>query len=383
MQKEKKYKIVITGGGTGGHIFPLLAIVRELKKILPENILDIHYVGPKDNISQRYMKEEGIALKYIHTGKLRRYHNAKSIFQNILDILFRVPLGIIQSFFYFYFLSPDLVFSKGGHGSFPVVVVGKIFQVPIFIHESDCIIGAVNRILQRFSAEVFVSFPQTEGVDSKKMFVVGNPVRNEILEGKNEEAIKMFNLTKEKPVILILGGSQGSERINDLFLSISTKILEKFEIIHQCGEEKYKQVFAEAGVVLLDQKLKRNYHPFSFFDEEQLKNAYACSDLIVSRAGSGSIFEIASNGKASVLIPLPESAQNHQVKNAYQYSSAKAAVVFEEENLSAHFFLGKINELFSPIEQIREMEENAKRFAKPRAGYIIASYIKEYLTRNE
>jgi UDP-N-acetylglucosamine--N-acetylmuramyl-(pentapeptide) pyrophosphoryl-undecaprenol N-acetylglucosamine transferase len=382
MEKTKKQKIVFTGGGTGGHIFPLVAIIRELKNIFPKDSLEIYYIGPKDVLVENYIKKEGVEIRYIKTGKMRRYLTGKSIIQNILDIFFRIPFGVIQSFFYLYIFSPDLVFGKGGYGSLPVILIAKLFNIPIILHESDAVAGAVNQFLQKMSTEIFVSFPKTEKIINTKMFVIGNPVRKEILEGKKEEAKKIFNLKSEKPLILILGGSQGSERINNLFLSSSSGFLEKFEILHQCGSNNYKQVLAESAVAIKEE-LKPEYHLFPFFDEEQLAHAYAAADLIISRAGSGSIFEIAAVGKGGVLLPLPEAAQNHQLKNAYAYAATGSGVVFEEGNMSHHFFLEKIKELFSPIEQIRAMEKNTKNFARPRAGFVTASYLKEYLQQKD
>ncbi len=382
MEKEKKYKVVFTGGGTGGHIFPLVSIIQELKKIVPEESLEIYYIGPQDKHSKEQMEKEAGKVRYIYTGKMRRYSGIQTKLQNIVDIFFRTPLGIIQSFFYLYIFAPDLVFGKGGHGSLPVILTAKIFQIPIILHESDIIAGATNQFLEKFSSETFVSFPKTEKINAKKMFVVGNPIRREVLAGDKEKAKEIFNLKGERPVILIIGGSQGSERINDLFLSASTGFLEHYSVLHQCGEANYKQVFAEANATIKEE-LRKDYHVLPFFNGEQLAHAYALADIVVSRAGSSSIFEIAATENAGVFLPLPEAAQDHQVKNAYAYSSTGAAVVFEEENLSPHFFLEKIKELFSPIQQVKIMKENAKNFARPRAGHIIATYIKEYLIRNE
>ncbi len=382
MKKEKKYKVVFTGGGTGGHIFPLVSVIQELKKIIPKESLEVYYIGPQDKHSREQMEKEAGKVRYIYTGKLRRFSEFQAIIQNLFDALFRVPLGILQSFFYLYIFSPDLVFGKGGYGSLPVILTAKIFQIPIILHESDMIAGATNRFLQKFSSEIFVSFPKTEKINAEKMFVVGNPIRRDVLEGSKEKAKETFNLKGKKPVILIIGGSQGSERINDLFLSASTGFLEHFSVLHQCGENNYKQVFAEANATI-KKELREDYCVIPFFNGEQLAHAYALADIVISRAGSSSIFEIAATGNAGLFLPLPEAAQDHQVKNAYAYSSTGAAVVFEEENLSPHFFLEKIKELFSPIQQVEIMRENAKKFARPRAGHVVATYIKEYLTRNE
>ncbi len=381
MKNNKKYRIVFTGGGTGGHIFPLVAIIRELRGIIPEDLIDIYYIGPKDIFSEQYIAKEKIETKYINTGKLRRYSGVKAIIENMIDIFFRVPFGIIQSFYYLYIFSPDLIFGKGGHGSFPVILTAKIFQIPVILHESDAVLGAVNQFLQKISTEIFVSFPKTENVLGHKMFVVGNPIRKEVLGGNKEKGKQIFNLRGEKPVILILGGSQGSERINDLFLSSASPFLERYEVIHQCGGNNHKQVLAESNATI-KKELRENYYLTPFLNEGEMAHAYELADLIVSRAGSGSIFEISAVGKASVLLPLPEAAQNHQLKNAYAYAASRSGVVFEEGNMSPRFFLEKIKELFSPIEQIRNMENNAKSFSRPKAAYIIASYLKEYLTRN-
>lgn len=376
----KKYKIIFTGGGTGGHVFPIVAIIRELQKILPLNIIELHYIGPQDETS-RSIEKEGVKIKYIQTGKIRRYGGVKPLLANFIDIFFKIPYGIMQSFFTLYFLSPDLIFSKGGYGSFPVVLASKFLGAPVFLHESDSIPGAANKFLQKFSKQIFVSFQETSGIDKNKMIVTGNPVREEILQGSKEKGKERFNLKGEKPVLLVLGGSQGSERINDIFLAILTSALRDFEIIHQCGTKNCKQVSAEAKAVITEEGMKENYHPYPFLNEEELRDAYQCADLVVSRAGSGSIFEIAANHKASFLLPLPESAQNHQVKNAYLYASSGAALVMEEGNFTPRFFFEKIKETFSPITQIRDMEKNAKEFSTPEAGRMIAVYIKKYLTQ--
>ncbi len=382
MEKNKKHKIVFTGGGTGGHVFPLVSVIREIKKIIPPEELEIYYIGPKDDFSKNYIEKEGVKIKYIYTGKVRRYFHPKALMQNLLDIFFKMPAGIIQSFFYLYIFSPDLVFGKGGYGSFPVILMARVFQTPVILHESDVVMGAANEFLQKFSAEVFVSFPKTEKIAEGKMFVVGNPVRKEILQGDKEKAKNVFGLNEEGPVVLILGGSQGSERINDLFLSSATGFLQNYQVLHQCGKNNFKSVSAEMNAVVKED-LRKNYRVYPFFNEEELANAYALADIVISRAGSASIFEISAVSRAGIFLPLPEAAQNHQVKNAYAYSSTGAAIVLEQDNLTSHFFLEKVKELFSPIKQIRIMEDRAKHFSKPRAGMVIASYIKEYLIREE
>jgi len=373
-------KILFTGGGTGGHVLPIIAVVREIRRIYSKPDLQFFYIGPKDEFGSILLSQEGIKVKAVLCGKIRRYFDWKTIFQNLGDLLFKIPIGILQAFFYIFFLAPDLIFSKGGFGSIPGVISGWLLRVPIFLHESDVTPGLSNRFLGRFALEIFVSFPRTEYFKPSKMILVGNPIRREILEGTREEAQQFFKLSGEKPVILILGGSQGAQRINDKILEILPDFLKNFEIIHQCGERNFEQVRAEAKAIL-PEGLGQYYHLFPFLKEEELKQAYAVSDLIISRAGSGGIFEIAAAGKPSILIPLPEAAQNHQIKNAYSYAENGASIVIEEANFTAHFFLEKLKYLFSRSEELEKMEKAAREFSKPRAAKIIATYLVECLTK--
>lgn len=373
-------KIVFTGGGTAGHILPIIGIVREIRKIYLNENLQFFYIGPKDQFGEIFLSQEGIKIKTILSGKIRRYLGIKAIFQNLIDCLFKIPLGFFQSLFYLFYLSPDLIFSKGGFGSLPVVLAGKILFVPIFLHESDVSPGLSNRISSRFALEIFISFPKTEYFSTQKMILVGNPIRREILNASKEEAKSYFKIIGARPVILIMGGSQGAQRINDKILEILPELLKNFEIIHQTGEKNFKEVEAEARAIITPE-LERYYHPFPFLKEEELKRAYAVCDLVVSRAGSGTIFEIAAWGKPSILIPLPESAQSHQVKNAYAYQRMGAAIVLEETNFTPHFFLERLKFIFSHPEELEKMASGAKEFARPMAGRIIAEYLIAFLTK--
>ncbi|PIR02639.1 MAG: undecaprenyldiphospho-muramoylpentapeptide beta-N-acetylglucosaminyltransferase [Candidatus Nealsonbacteria bacterium CG_4_9_14_3_um_filter_35_11] len=372
-------KILFTGGGTGGHIFPIIAVARELKKVSLEEKLILCYMGPEDDFASIFLPQEEIKTKFILSGKIRRYWNFITFFQNIFDILIKIPLGIIQSFLILFFWAPDIIFSKGGYGSLPVVLSGWILRIPILLHESDAAPGLANRILSKFAHKIFVSFPlrETEYFPLKKMLSVGNPIREELLRGNREEAKNIFKLNYKKPVILIFGGSQGSERINEMLLEILPQALKDFEIIHQAGEKNYYQVKRETEAIL-SKEFQKNYHLYSFLRETELKHAMAAVDCIIARAGSGTIFEIAALGKPSILIPLPEAAQNHQVKNAYAFAKSEACMVLEETNLTPHFFLEKLKNLFS-LKANEKMARRAKEFSKPEAVRTIAQYILEYL----
>jgi len=373
-------RILFTGGGSGGHVVPIIAIVREIKKIYLKEDLQFFFLGPKDEVSSTLLSQEGIKVKTILAGKIRRYISGRAFVQNFIDILIKTPIGILQAFLYIFFLSPDLIFSKGGFGSIPGVLAAKLLFVPIFLHESDTVPGFANKLLNGLALEVFASFPKTESFSSKKLILVGNPIRRELLKGSKEEAKSLFKLSSTKPIILILGGSQGAQRINDEILEILPRLLENFEVIHQCGKNNYATIEAESKLII-SKNLELFYHLYPFLKESELRQAYAAADLIVSRAGAGSIFEIAAAGKPSILIPLPEAAQNHQVKNAYTYRESGTCLVIEENNFTSHFFLEKLKFLFANPETLKKMSEQAKEFSRPEAGWIIANYLVAYLTR--
>jgi len=375
-------KVIFTGGGSGGHIFPIVAIARELRKIA--TMTEIYYLGPKENLDISILKKEGLKVKIIRAGKVRRYITFTSIPQNIFDLSFKTPSGFLQSYFFLLHNKPLFVFSKGGYGSLPVVYAAHFLKIPIFLHESDAIIGKANEISARFASRIFISFPLKDGFLAKnpeindKIVLVGNPIRESILNGNKERAMRKFNLTFNKPVILILGGSQGAQRIRAIILEVLSSLLKNFEVIHQCGNKNISEIKSIAQVII-EKELLKYYHPFGFLNEEDLADAYQAAHLIVSRAGSGSIFEIAAVGKPSILIPLKESAQDHQRINASIYQKAGATLVIDEANFTPHFFLEKLHYLFSNPETMKIMAKKAQAFAKVDAAQKIARFLKQYL----
>lgn len=372
-------KILFAGGGTGGHIMPIIAVERELRRLYPKDDLKLYYIGPKDKFWLLLLSKENIKTHAIISGKLRNYFSL----QNIADIIFKMPLGFLQSFFLLLFIRPKLIFSKGGTGSLPVTFCAKILRIPVFLHESDTVPGRANKITSKWAKKIFTSFEKTAYFNLEKTVLAGNPIRKEITEGTIDAAKEMFNLTLQKPIILFLGGSQGAEPINNFVLLILNEILKNYELIHVSGIKNYKKTQAESEVILnFEKDLKIYYHLYESLNEVQLTNAYFASSLIVSRSGSGSIFEIAASGKPSILIPLQSAASDHQSKNAYQYSQSGAAIVVEQQNLTPGFFMGKINYLFSQPEKMEKMKEAALGFSKPMAAKAIANEILQYLNVN-
>lgn len=367
-------KILFTGGGTGGHVFPLVAIARETRRIYPKEDLKFYYLGPKDEFGLILLSQEDFIIKTIVSGKIRRYFS----FKNITDILFKIPFGVLQSFFKLLSIKPDLVFSKGGSGSIAVTFCARILKIPVFIHESDVVPGLSNQTTSKWAKKIFTSFPKTEYFDPARVTIIGNPIRKEILEGDKKIAAEIFDLTLTKPVLLVIGGSQGAEAINDFVLVALNNLLKDFEIIHVTGTQNIRQTKTEA-LAIEDKSLEKYYHPIGFLDEEKIKHAYKAADLIVSRSGAGSIFEIAAVGKPSVLVPLPSAAADHQSKNAYAYAETGACIVLEQENLTPNFFIENVELLFLHQEKLKQMSDAALSFAKPLAARAVAREILEFL----
>ncbi|MDD3491830.1 MAG: UDP-N-acetylglucosamine--N-acetylmuramyl-(pentapeptide) pyrophosphoryl-undecaprenol N-acetylglucosamine transferase [Candidatus Pacebacteria bacterium] len=393
---KKTIRLMLTGGGSGGHTFPLIAVAREFKKIAQERNLpfELFYIGPDDFTLPYILKEQGIEVKTILVGKFNNLDNSRNKFFGLLNIFinfFKTIGGIFQSLFYTYTIMPDAVFSKGGYGSFPVIFWSTIFFIPIFVHESDAIPGLVNHISGRFSRKIFVSFEDTKKYFSqKKTILTGNPIRTELLSEIDKEIdlknIKQsLNLDPDKPVVTIIGGSQGSKHINDLVLDILPKIIDKVTVIHQTGKANYEAIQREANVVFQeivgDRRYQEFYHPIDFFEEKDkstkfsLKDVYLISDLIIARAGSGLVFEIAALGKPSILIPLPWASRDHQKKNAYEYAQTGAATVVEEENLTTNIFSELVLRILFDENKRQVMTKAALKFAKPQAAHEIAQLI--------
>jgi UDP-N-acetylglucosamine--N-acetylmuramyl-(pentapeptide) pyrophosphoryl-undecaprenol N-acetylglucosamine transferase len=372
-------KILFTGGGSGGHIYPIVAIVRELRKKYGTSV-HISYLGPKDNFCSVVLGHEHVKVRHILSGKVRRYLDPFSILQNAIDTVVKVPLGILQSFFCLFFVNPDLVFSKGGYGSFPVMVSARILGIPLFLQESDMIAGLAIRKSSKYAAGIFVSFPDMENLPPQKMILTGNPIRLELTAGSKQGAVNALGIKGGRPIILVIGGSQGAQRINDKILDALPVLLKTYEIIHMTGPRNIDQVAKEAKITVGAPDLEY-YHALGYADEQAMADIYAAADLIVGRAGSGSIFEIAAVKKPSILIPLPESAQNHQVRNAYAYAQTGAALVMEENNSTTHLFLEKIADLLNSPDTMAAMAEAAAQFARPNAGQVIADYIVNYMNQ--
>lgn len=365
-------------------MFPLVAVSRKINELTRSQNLgdpEIYYLGPGLFLESSLSREEmNFHYKIIITGKWRRYFS----FKNFIDF-FKIGIGIIQALFEIWRVMPDVIFSKGGYGSFGVVIAGWIYRIPIILHDSDSIPGLTNRILARFATLIAVSFNEAAANFPKnKTYFTGEAIRDAFFEPSNPETERsLLHLTSQKPTVLVLGGSQGAQKINDIILDILADLLSMAEVIHQTGDENYLNVLNESKVALagLSGEILASYHPVSFLVEPEYIAACHIADLIISRAGAGSIFEIAASRKASILIPITDSANNHQRKNAYIFGNDGRAEVIEESNLSPRLIMSVIGSILNNSEKKKNMEEKAKKFATPDAAKLIAQALLNLISR--
>jgi len=367
-------RILLTGGVTGGHIAPLLAVADEFKKM---NFTDVElfYIGPKTPLSQEFLNRD-IPVYRIASSKLRRYFS----FANFIDVP-KFVWSVFQSLFRLFSLMPDVVFSKGGPGAFAVVTAAKFYMIPVVIHESDTIPGLTNRLSAKFAKRIGVAFESAaKYFSAKKVFVCGNPIRAGLLiqEAAAGAAKSNLRFKKEPGLIFIYSGSQGAVRINRFILDNLEILLGRYQIFHQAGEKNLEEMKAASRQILgnLSSEIRERYQVAGFLDFEKLKMVFQAADIVISRAGSSSIFEIAAFGKPSILVPIPtEIVGDHQIMNAYEYAKTGAAVVVEEANLIPNLVLSQVGDILGDKNKYAAMSAAAKKFSRPDSASIIAQEI--------
>ncbi len=367
MAKRKKV-ILVCAGGTGGHVYPALAVAEELLS-MSGGEADIRFIGPRTHLADEF-HYRGIRTYRIAGAKFRRYFSL----YNFVDVP-KLFFSFLQALMKIFIIMPDVVFSKGGPGTLPVVLAARFYRIPVVIHETDSVPSVNTRLAARFAARIGVSWKSTASYFPKqKTFLSGNPVRRDLFQNvlPREEARKHFGLEGIELVMLVLGGSQGAAPINNFFANHAKKIIANCALIHQAGEGNLEEVKKETRGVS-----EERYRLYGILKTEELKNAYAAADIIVSRAG-GALFEIAAFGKPAILIPLPNSANNHQYMNAYEYAGSERgdmrAIVIEEPNLTLGIFLAQIQGILEPA-RYRAMCDAARAFAKPNAAHLVAEEI--------
>lgn len=362
-------KILLTGGGTGGHFYPLIAVAEELNRIADEEkIIGMKLYYAADKPYDNYLLEQQfITFVPVTAGKMRVYFSLRNIWD-----AFKMGFGVVRAIFTVFGLYPDVVISKGGYASFPVLFAARILRIPVIIHESDTVPGRVNIWSGKFAKKIALSFPEAASYfDAKRVAITGQPVRKSIVQAAKEGAYGFFELDPALPTIGIFAGSQGAKVINDALLRILPSLIKKYQIIHQTGENNFEEIKSDIGVILGDDVKRTRYKPFPFLNDLQTKMFGAAATIIVGRAGS-SLFEISAWGKPSILIPYALAHGDHQRKNAYHYARTGGCVVIEEANLTPSVLENEIDNIIDSPERYDAMSRHAKAFYKADAAREIA-----------
>lgn len=366
-------RAILTGGGTGGHIYPAVSIARGiLEKYKDAEIL---FVGTEKGMENSIVPREGFPFRTIKVrGFLRKltFQNVIAIKENMVSFL--ECRKIIKEF------KPDIVIGTGGYVSGTMVMTAALMGIPTMIHEQNAFPGVTNRILSRYVDKIALTFPEASDYFryKEKITVTGNPLRGEITKITKQEGMKAFGFDANKPLVLIVGGSRGAKKINESSMHIAEECEKKreFQLLHMTGESQYK------AVIELYNK-KDIPHDTSYLRVmpyiHNAPYAYAGADLLISRCGAGLISEITALGKPSILIPYPYATDNHQEYNARALEKSNAAIVILESELDENILLDKVKYLLDNRNKMREMSINSKRMGKPNATSAIVEIVEGLL----
>jgi len=359
MQEQSRTKILLVGGGTGGHFYPLIALAEHLNTLAPRP--QLYYAGP-EAYDREALSVNGISYIYIPAGKRRRYTSILNFFD-----MFKTLFGCLVAVIRLFILYPDVIMSKGGYTSVPIVLAATFLRIPIIVHESDAVMGSANKLGSRFARHIVTAYENVALPKSTRgsVHILGIPVRATLRAQPTPNAIASLGIDPNRPLILILGGSQGAERVNTLILDSLDELLTDFSVIHQTGKQNFELAKLSAEKLIPDTERRQHYHPVPFLDGTLLNDAYHLAYIVISRAGSNSIYEIALHSKPSILIPIPEEISHDQRTNAYTYARVSNAVVIEEHNLTDSLLRAEIDRIMQNEAVYRSMAEGAKSFAKP------------------
>lgn len=364
-------KILFTGGGSGGHFYPIVAVaeaindeVRERKLLEPQ----LYYAAP-DPYDREVLLANNITWVATSAGKIRNYFSVLNFFD-----YFKTGWGILRAVLRIFFLYPDVVFSTGGYASFPTLLAARLFGIPVVILNCDVDPGRVSKWAAKFAKKVAVAFAEGAHYFPKdKVAHTGNPVRKAALLPAREGAREFLKLKPELPVILVTGGSQGSQTINDAILDALPQLLKKYQVVHQTGRANYADVTGRMRVAITDSVILERYKPFDYLNDLATRMAAGAANLIISRAGAGNIFEAAAWGLPAILIPIPEPISHDQTKNAFAYARAGGAAVVEQNNLTPGLLVSEVNRILGSEQIKHHMQAAARAFSRPDAAKLIAN----------
>lgn len=360
-------RIAFVGGGTGGHFYPLIAVAEAVADANPDARL--YYIGPEP-YDMGTLLDHRIDYIYCPAGKMRRYFSI----QNFIDA-FRTFAGIFIAFFKLFSLYPDVIFSKGGYTSIPILIMARYYRIPVVIHESDSVPGRANKYAAKFARYIAISYDETAKLFTpNKTALTGIPIRKNVLNAPRN-AHEILGIQPNIPLIYVTGGSQGAERINELILQVAKDLLPYYQIFHQTGEKNEAAVKTTAQALLDGDPNINRYYIAGKVPAETTGALITAASIVISRAGSTTLFEIAAHGKPAIIIPIPESISHDQRSNAYAYARTGAAAVLEEKNLTKHLLIEEINSIMSNVTKQQQMGAAAAAFVQPDAAKKIADIL--------
>ena len=371
-------RIALTGGGTGGHFYPLIAVAEAIQDIAIERTLiepELYYIGPSP-FDMAAMQERDILFMRSPAAGLRRSSSMWNVF-GLITTAWAVFLSTLQ----LYSLYPDVIFSTGGHAAFPTLYAARLLRIPCVIYDADAKPGRVSLWSSKFARSIGVAHPEAAAQFPAKVrdriARVGHPIRKSIEQPSSEGGYEFLKLDRTVPTIFIIGGSQGARAINEVVIDMLPDLVESYNVIHQAGATNIDEITAISKVVLKNSAYTERYRPFGLLNALALRMAAGISTIVISRAGSGSIFEIAAWGLPAILVPIPLDVSHDQTENAFSYARAGAAVVIEQRNLAPHILRAEIDRIVSDPERRVEMSKAAHTFARPEAAHKIATILIE------
>ena len=377
-------KIVLAGGGSGGHFYPLIAVAEAIEEISKEKKLiepAFFYIGPEP-FDRAALLEHEIDYRPSPAGKRRRYPSLLNVFD-----LVKTFFGVFRSTLLLYNLYPDIVFSSGGFAAFPTLYAARLLQIPVVIYDADAKPGRVSLWSAKFARWIALAHPdaaaQFPETMRQKTARTGHPIRTEIEAPAKEGGHEFLKLDVAVPTLFLIGGSSGAATMNETLLDALPTLLERYNIIHQTGTANIKEVNDIASVILKDSRHADRYRAFGLLNTLALRMAAGIASLVISRAGSGTIFEIASWGIPAILVPIPTEISHDQTENAFSYARAGAAVVLEQHNLTPHLLVAEIERIMNDMALQQTMSAAAKNFSRPEAAKKIAAIIVETALEHE
>lgn len=377
-------RIVLTGGGTGGHFYPLIAVAEAIEDICKERTLiepELFYIGPPAFDSEALL-EHDITYKASPAGKMPRHSKAASALG-----FFPTVIGIIKSTSQLFGLYPDVIFSTGGYAAFPTLYAARLLRIPVVIYDADATPGRVSLWSSKFAKWIALAHPDAASKFSARIrdriARVGHPIRKEVQDTAKEGGYEFLKLDPTAQTVFIMGGSQGAQAINNVILNALPQLVEEFNVIHQAGTANLSEVSGVASVVLKESRFANRYKAFGLLNTLALRMAAGIATLVVARAGSGTIFEVSSWGLPSILVPIPEDVSHDQTENAFSYARAGAATVIEQRNLTPHLLVAEIRRIAADQALRTKMSEAARGFARPDAARKIATILLEEAISHE